>query len=444
MGAALLAAVLLIPAGAVAAQTTREEVLTHVETSPEVQRALLAHEAAVRELHRVALGGDPQLQVSPGVRFDGSSGDLSPERWNLSLTVSGTLPLGLTDEQQTRVDRARDAVARAEITLEQTRREVEVRLERLFIQGWITREEVRLLEREVAVQEEYMRVERLRFARGDLSWEALLRGETALRNAVADLAGAEAVAREALLDLALGIQREPHLLGELVIGDLGTGDREITGMGDHGIPSGDTPGAVAARELQDNALAAALREAAERPSVLSSVSLRLGADFPDHSASATWSPTGQTVSLAYTPRVGIFAPPSGTGSSGGSSSTTDWTISLGVTLGLAGTTGAAADQRIREVQVSREELQRSVLDMQLLADREARAAQVERADRAVESARAALERAEVAYRIVAARRESGGVRDVDLQLADLELERAAFAVRRAQLVAHIARQEFYL
>ncbi|TVR70355.1 MAG: hypothetical protein EA427_06060 [Spirochaetaceae bacterium] len=406
-----------------------EDLLSRVERTIEVRRARLARETARQRVEELAFPGDPSLSLSPGLKAEGYDDAGTVDRWAATLNLSATVPTGLSDDQRIRLERARDEASAAEAHLEEVRREQELRILRLYHDVWLRDREITVLELEVATLQEQSRIERLRFDRGEISWDALLRSESAYRERQADLSDAAAGRRSALLDLALAVQIEPAALETLAPPpglDRGVADasaRAITPV--ESVPH--SPAVI----VQEYALATALREAARAPRVLSQATIRAGADLGDHSTSLSYSLLSPALALSYSPAPWVFTDSSS--ASGGRSDDYDWSISLGLTIGLSGTREERITQESRILAVEREEAILAYVTARERAWIESRLDRVDEAERNRENAGAALAQAEVALEIMRAREATGQARGLELDQAAAARERALYNYQRATL-----------
>ena len=404
-----------------------EAVLERVDETVEVQRALVARQSALAEVELAMWRGDPSLSVSPGLRADGYDERSEVDRWTATVSLNATVPIGLSDDQYRRLERARDAAALAENNLEQTRLDQTARLVRLYHTAWLSEREVAVLEMETAVLGEQTRIDRLRFDQGEISWDALLRSESDYRERQADLSDAVAATRSAIIDLALATGIEPAHVGELAPPLDVNGSRAPGAYAGEDGPKG--PGASVM--AQEYALAAAVREASRTAGYLSQATIRAGVDLGDHSATLSWSILSPSVSLGYSPAPFVLHETGTSGSSGRQDY--DWTVSLGVTIGLSGTRSDQIVQTTRDLAVERETAMLAYIIAHEEAQTDAAVARMEKAERNLENAEAALARAEVALEIMRTRAGTGQARTVELQQAEAALERGRFNYDRARL-----------
>lgn len=432
---AVVSALLLLSGPASVSALDLYTVLDRVDETIEVQRARVAVEQARLEMDQTIFPGDPSLSLSPGLRADGSDGSSDVERWAATLNMSATVPVGLSEDQKARLDRARNAFAAAESELEQTRQDQTVRILERYHDLWLRGQEIIVLELETAALREQSRIDRLRFEQGEIAWDALLRSESEYRERQGDLSDAVRARRSSMIDLALAVQLDPGDL-EDVAPPPGL-HRDDSAPTSDALHAGDdareprTP-AVAIQEL---ALASAVAEAARTRGVFSQVTVRAGADLGDHSASLSYSILNPAVSLSYSPAPFVF---SGSESGGGSSSgggfgDYDWTVSLGVSIGLTGTRDDRGNQEARALVAEREHAVLAWVIAREQARLEDARARVDQAQQTRDDAGAALARAEVALEVMRARAGTGQARAVELDQATAALERARFNHNRATL-----------
>jgi outer membrane protein TolC len=421
-----------------------EELLERVDETIEVQRARIAHETAMQEMELAAMRSDPSLIISPGIRADGYEDRDEVDRWAATFNVNATVPLGLSRDQRERLDRSRDAATVARVDLEQVRADQTLRIVRLYHDAWLGRQEIAVLEREVAVQREQARIERLRFEQGEISWDALLRADAEYRERQANLSDAIASNRSAVIDLALAVGLAPDQLHQL---------ESPVGLVPSGIPAGDTSRSAtppfSAVIAQEHILGGALREADRRSTFFSQATIRAGADLGDHSSTLSYSILAPSVAVSYSPAPFVLSDSSdgavssggSGGSTSGSSSDFDWTISLGVTLGITGTRTERAEQERLNLVVEREEALLGYLIAREEAILDRTQALVAQAERNLTDALAARERAEVALEIVETRSRTGQARQVELDQARAARYRSEFNVERSQLALEAALME---
>ncbi len=413
-----------------AAFSPLEELLQKVDETVEVQRALVAYDRALSEVQRFGIAGDISGQISPGVRVTPDRTDKDQYSISPTLTVTASIPLGLTQEQNTRYQRALIALERAEIQLYRTRQDTLFHIRQRYYRASLALEEFRLANRSATVLQDIHHLDRLRFESGEISWDSLLQSNSASRNAVADAEATEATYREEVLMLALLTGREPGILDIVSPQDLQVDPEEISA-----ITATDESPLVQEQRL---VLASVLREAEESVTPLSQVSLRVASEVYDHSTSASYSLTNKTLALSYSPGGSVFARDSGRDSG----SATDWSITAGVTIGLSGTRISREDQHIREQDVRNELLRLQGAQDQEQAVRETAWEAVEQARRSRERAERALEQATLTRDIVRARAESGQLRTVDVQQAELQFDRADLDLMRNILTLDLAQREY--
>lgn len=409
--------------------------LSRVEKTIEVERARIAWETALRRVEEAAFRGDPSLSLAPGVRADGYEDSGTVERWAATFNLGATIPVGLSADERVRLERARDEASAAAAFLEEVRRDQELRILRLYHDAWLREREISVLELEVATLQDQSRIDRLRFDRGEISWDVLLRSESAYRERQADLSDATARRRSALLDLALAVQIDPSAL-ETLAPPPGLEMAASPAASPAATEQASSP-AVTVQEL---ALATALREAARTPSVLSQATIRVGADLSDHSASLSYSLLSPALSLSYSPAPLVLSGGGGS-SSGGGSGDYDWTVSLGLTFALRGTREERISGESRLLAVQREEAILAHVTAREMALIESLLDRVEQAERNRENADSALARAEVALEIMRAREATGQARSLELEQALAARERALYDYHRATLALAEARVE---
>lgn len=413
-----------------AASTPLEELLQQVDETVEVQRALVAYERTLQDAQRLGIGGDVSGQISPGVRITPDRAEEDEYSISPTLTVTASIPLGLTGDQQTRYAGALDALKRAEIQLHRTREDMLFNIRQRYYRAALALEEFNLATRNAALLQEIHSFDRLRFEGGDISWDTLLQSNAAARNAVADAEAMEAAYREEVLMLALLVGQEPGMLTIVSPEDLDILLQEITPRS----PVDESPAVQEQRVI----LSTALRAAAEPVTPLSQISLRVASELYEHSTSASYSLTNRTLALSYSPGGGVFTRDSGRDSG----SSTDWSVTAGITIGLSGIRTARVEQQIKEQDVQNELLRLQGVQDQEQAVRESAWEAVEQAKRSRERAERALEQAMVTWDIVQARAESGQMRSVDVQQAELQSDRASLDLMRHTLNLDLAQREY--
>lgn len=407
-----------------------QDVIARVDESMEVRGATGARDAALQQVNSSGFAGDPTLSLSPGVRADGYDDRTEPDRWAATINLNASIPIGLSAEQMARLQSAREDLVRAELQLEQVRNEQLLRTVTLFTRVWLREQEGVLLEAQRSVMEERLRLERLRFDRGEVSWDALVRVESEYRDAQIEAADARAEQWSAAIDLALATGIPPDRVSELSRPAIDEIMEELT-----------VPMIAPVVRMQEQQLATAIREAAVPVTPISQVTFRAGLDLDDHTASLSYSVLNPTVSLSWSPGNLILLDRDDRGGTGdtGSGGDYDWTVSMGVTVGL---TGIGSTRLERTAQAALVDRQAAILQYVLL-QAEARIHNartgLEQAERDLSSMVAAREQAELALEIMEARSRSGQVRTVELEQARVAVQRAEFAETRAELALDEAR-----
>lgn len=433
IGTAIVVAMVVMVGARPAAAFSLLDALTLIDEVPEVRAAALVVERARADVAAVLYPGDPSLSVAPTVRSGGSSGEPAPDFTTLAVTLGATWPLGLSRDARVRAERLVDAVSTAESQLAAARNDAATRVARQYFAARLTVREEAVLQAELAAARLRLETERARYERGEIAYTALGTAEDRLLEAEADLNRLGYDRDIAVPQLALTLGLDPRELNESMLSSLHAGDaagrlgadlsarlptkEELVAWATAAHPT------VVARRIAVETLERELGVASTR---LASASARLALDSIDHDVALSYNITAPSVSLSYTPPSYTFGTEPRS-----SSNSADWTVTMGVTVGIAGRTAdtLSRDSATLDLQRARDLLAGAVQQIELEISAAYNA--LDRAREAQRRAALTVERARENQRIVEQRLERGFAGPADVAEAEARTRRAVFNETRA-------------
>lgn len=438
-GLAVVVALGMVFAPKVEALSLREA-LARIGQTVEVRAAERVLQQASVEAGNAVLPADPSLAVTPSVRMGGADGSAAPEFTTISASAAIAWPVGLSAEARTRAARSFDATLTAAAALDAARNEQAIKIARQYFAARLTVREEQVLRAELAAARTRAETERARYERGEIAYVALAAAEDALLDAQTELSSLAYARDTALPLLALTLGMNAADLTESMLSSLHTGD--AVGRAGASVVGNLPPKqdliewALANHPIivrQRVAIEALERELGVTSTALSLTNVRAGFDTAAHSIGATYNPVNPTVGLTYAPSgytIGT-APRS-------SSSSADWTISLGVTVSLQGNSATNRGREATQLELARLRDQLGYTVQQVSIEVAAAYNAIERAGESLRRAQQNLERARENQAVVEQRVARGLAGALDAAVAAARTQRAIFVETRSWIAVQEA------
>jgi outer membrane protein TolC len=388
---------------------------------PEVNESRAALSAAQAEMESLAWRGDLNLQASPSWKgWDGGH--------ELSAAFSLTVPVGLSGEEERRLERALIRLEAARIELDRIIFESAVSVYRLYLAAYSAKSEISVLEAEYDTARIIHGRELARYEGGEISLTDLFKAEEELRKAHSAKEAGLLEAEIALTDLFLeagmalvngtafeGLLMEPPELFSL------PSQLELTSI----VP-------VRNDELNLNLARLELEPVAE--GFLSS--LRLSWSGDDHAASLSWSFQKPALSLSYTPPSLAFGDLPVSGGAGDTESRSSITASITLSAGIGASASLARANAAAAYEA--ELLKAGYAEQKAEKELLVRSAEYRSALLQTGPAGEAVGRAEKLLEAVTARVQLGMAEAGDLEAARASLLRARYGADEAERKAALA------
>lgn len=408
--------IIVVAIMAVAAVTVQalsfEDAIARVDLIDSVRLAEIQLLIAREDVDAARYAGDWSLGVTPSAATTAGSDGIRTASVSASATLA--LPVGLSHDAATRLDRAGAAAAAAERALDSARTQAIAKLYALYQSAWLAQERIATLDGELELAQAEYRIANARFAEGAITlagltsvFETLERARTARDQGTLDW-------RVSWLELAFSIGLNPS---------------DQQSLDPYPIFSADPPkppelSAWAASHdravIDQRATIEAIRRDIDRSASTFSVgSTRLTVSVVDHSLSASYGFANPTLTLGYTPpSITIVAP------DGPTRDPVPFGVTVSANLSWTGTGRDDLAQAAARIQLERELVRLESIQASLDFGIRSASQQVHRADDAVAQAERALETAMTNQRIVTARVEAGRAGEIDLMEAAVAVSRA--------------------
>jgi len=299
-----------------------EDVLYRVNETDEVRNAILVVESARKQVEMLRYNGNVSVSLQPSEKTTSSA-------VSLSGSVSLIVPLGLSDNAITNLEKAEDNLKFAEKSLKETRARALLNLYSKYQEAWLAQAEQRVFDAEVTYSESVYAATRSRFESGEVSLTELAAAEEALAKARENSVQGMLAARIAWFELAsaVGLDLTSSVLMESIPG---TGDLpkppELSRMAYDNLAS-----------IQGELLKIEeIEKAIKKLDILDyGLSVKPFFNYGEHSVLANYNFAIPNVTLSYSFPVTTFTFGSTTDSSGSGMTSQDSSWNAGVSVNLS-------------------------------------------------------------------------------------------------------------
>lgn len=401
---------------------------TVVDRLDEVDQVWLAAnriDAARQQVEAAGFAGDVDLSISP-------SGSLTADATGVRTAEIGgsaslTVPLGLSDDAQQKLEQSETDLAMAAADLQTAREDAWVRLYSLYQAAWLAQEELVVLDAELEVARSAHEVARARFAEGDITVAQLGAAAETLARAQTARDQGTLTHRLAWLDLAFTIGIDPAVQLDL--------EPHLSFSEDPPKPPELSDWAmVNDRELAERraALADLERELALEATEVQLASTKLQLSLWDHGVSLSYAPANPSLAASYTPpSIAVYEASSAT------RETVPFSLTLSGTVTISGSREDELADGLTSVELERARHELASLEDALDVRIRSTYQQMHRATDAVALAERALETAQENLAIVEALAEAGQAGETDVASAHAAVARAEYEL----VAARIGREE---
>jgi len=322
----LVSLVLLLALGVSVGALELSEVLERIDETNEVREAKAVLELAQAELELAQFAGDISFGPQPGVTVSTPEGGPFADEIKFTGSATVSAPVGLSDSQETLVEKAAGAVVVAERAFERSHDDARYEVFLLYQQAWLAQIERGVLATELETAQQSVQNNERLFESGLISLVALTASEEDLLDAEIAYLENSRDHRITWLELAYKVDLDPVTTLDL--------EAPVIELGDLPQPPVLTdwamrtdPAVIAQRERIADLESLIAQPISRNP--LDSIRANLSAF--SHNVAVTYKPGSSSVNGSYSFPIATIG---GTDGTSGSGTTQSWTIGLSVSLGI--------------------------------------------------------------------------------------------------------------
>lgn len=159
-----------------------QDALERIDETLTVRTAQVALDGAEAALRKISYAGNFSLTAAPQAKLTTEFMQPFPEQTVVSGTVTGKVPVGLSEAQKLQLSQAEAAVRTARERLSQAREAAHESIYGLYMQAWLAQEEQKVFAEELAAARAYTAALQEQFRAGKVSFIDLTTADEDLRN----------------------------------------------------------------------------------------------------------------------------------------------------------------------------------------------------------------------------------------------------------------------